>query len=514
MMEMPLLFNKFRCSAIWIVVLAVSTTFLFIPALVQSETLLPGKAKGSSKTRSDRSIATGQPDRISVLVHLKPTANRSSISNFARDKGGFLKYEYKTVLPNVMNLRNIPVKAIEALERIPGVERVVEDKYHENVLKLDESTPLIRGLQSQNSGAGYSADGAGVRICVCDTGIDTDHIMYSDRIDFEAGFDFYNDDDDPEDDHGHGSHVAGIAVGGTGLIVDLGCEGEEPFQGVAPKATLIGVKILNRFGGGRDSDIIAGINYCADQSASGGRADVINLSIGTGGYSGPCSHLWAVAANNAVAAGVVVVAASGNENYANALSSPACGSDVIAVGATYKNDYPNCEDSYNEFPWGNCTDISPSVDDIVCFSNESDYLDVTAPGAVILSASTDRRANRFTEMSGTSMAAPHVAGLAALILNADPSLTPAEVRQIIRDGAIDMGPAGFDSGYGYGRIDVIRSLALISPCPGDYDPDGDIDGQDLAHLIALIQGGLAQPEDEISDFATFFGLSSCYLPPS
>jgi hypothetical protein len=235
---------------------------------------------------------------------------------------------------------------------------------------------------------------------------------------------------------------------------------------------LIGAKILNQFGGGYDSDIIAGINHCADQSPSGGRADVINLSIGTGQYSGPCSHSWAVAANNAVANGVVVVAASGNDNYSNALSSPACGADVMAIGMTWKADYPTCEDPTTNWYWGICTDYSPQTDEVGCFSNESDYLDVAAPGANIWSASNSAGGSSITGMSGTSMSSPQVAGLAALILDMDPSLTPAEVRQIIRDGALDLGPTGFDRAYGHGRIDVLNSLALVGPqcsVPADCD---------------------------------------------
>jgi len=471
-MKRILSFPKSKCLLAGVAVLAVSAAVLAWPAIARCEAVTIEQEKERGRAVTDMPDPIGPPDRISVLVHVKPGAGRGPIHAFAAGAGGIVKYEYKTVLPSVMNLRNIPVKAKAALEKIPGVVRVVEDKYHEKLIKLDESTPLIRGLQSQISSAGHSADGSGVRICVCDTGIDTDHIMYSDRIDFGASYDFYNDDANPEDDHGHGSHVAGIAVGGTGLSVDFGCEGAEEFQGVAPNATLIGVKILNMFGGGFDSDIIAGINHCADPNLKGGSADVINLSIGTGEYSGPCDHSWAVAANNAVAAGVVVVAASGNENYTNALSSPACGSDVIAVGATYKNNYPNCEDdSTSTFNWSNCSDFSPIVDDIACFSNESDYLDVTAPGAVIWSASTASGGSTITGMSGTSMAAPHVAGLAALILSADPTLTPVEVRQIIRDSAIDMGTYGFDPTYGYGRIDVVDSLSLISPC--NENPDCD-----------------------------------------
>ncbi|MBU0717024.1 MAG: S8 family serine peptidase, partial [Planctomycetes bacterium] len=283
---------------------------------------------------------------------------------------------------------------------------------------------------------------------------------------------FYNDDSDPEDDNGHGSHCSGIAAGGLGLSWDPCGTGSMPFQGVAPAATLIGVKVLNSAGGGYDSDIIAGINYCADQSASGAQADVISMSIGTGSYSGPCTHSWAVAANNAVANGVVAVAASGNNNYSNSMCSPACGASVIAVGMTWKNDYPTCEDPTTNWSWGICTDYAPQTDQVGCFSNESDYLDVTAPGANIWSASIAAGGGSITGMSGTSMSCPTVAGLAALILDADPSLTPAEVRQIIRDGAIDMGPTGFDRAYGYGRVDVINSLELLdTSCtiPADCD---------------------------------------------
>lgn len=409
------------------------------------------------------------PERVSVLVYLAEGIDRSPVRAFAAEHGGFVKYEYKVVLPNVVNLRDIPVTALQALENLPGVVRVEEDRYYEDLIKLDESTPLIRALQSQITGAGLSATGAGVRVCVCDTGIDTNHIMYADRIDLAASYDFHNDDPNPEDDNGHGAHVAGIAVGRSGLSVDFGCEGSEPFQGVAPEATLIGAKILDRRGGGFTSRIIAGIDHCADQSPTGGRADVINLSIGTGQFSSICDgqHSWADAANDAADAGVVVVAASGNECFSNALASPACGSKVIAVGATYDDTFPNCEDGTSTFNWSCCSDSGVTVDDVVCFSNESDNLDVTAPGAVIWSAFIGRNSNdngtSITPKSGTSMASPQVAGLAALILSADPSLTPAQVRQVIRDGAVDLGPAGFDRGYGYGRIDVINSLSLLTP---------------------------------------------------
>jgi len=437
------------------------------------------------------------PGHKSVLVYMDPALGRqaperAAMKGFANQLGAFVKYEYGAVMPHLLNLRNVPEQAIQELRSLPGVIRIEEDRFHENVLRLHDATPLVRGLQSQISGAGMNVSGLGIRVCVVDTGIDSDHIMYSARIDASAGFDFHNNDSNPEDDHGHGSHTSGIAVGGEGISVDVGCPGSVPFQGLAPEATLIGVKVLNQFGGGLDSNIIAGIDHCADQSPSGARADVINMSIGTGEFSGNCTHSWAVASNNAVANGVVAVASSGNDNYSNAMGSPACGVDVIAVGATYEDTYPNCESGTSTWDWGSCVDVTPSVDDIVCFSNESSNLDVVAPGCEIWSASHSPGGTSVTAKCGTSMSAPMVAGLAALILDADASLTPAQVRQLIRDGAIDMGPVGFDAAYGHGRIDVIDTLSLIPNC----STDGDCDDRLFCNGAEICVSGFCQNGSE------------------
>jgi subtilisin family serine protease len=442
------------------------------PTGLQAEALTPEQAHADAL--SGTSPKVGKPGRVNLLVHIEPGAERGPLFAFTRSRAGHVRYEYRTVLPNVIALRDIPPSAVAALSAVPGVAKVEGDVYQPDLVKLHDSIPLVRGLASQLAAAGLSAaDGFGVRVCVVDTGIDSNHLMYASRIDTAAGKDFANNDDNPEDDHGHGAHVSGIVLGRTGLTVSLNsCDGSEPFQGVAPEATLIGVKVLNQFGGGFSSDIIAGIDHCADPNLPNGPADVINLSIGTGQFTGSCTHSWALAANNAVDAGVTVVAAAGNEAFSNALASPACGSKVIAVGATYDANFPNCQDpTTTEFAWCAdsactsilCTDTAPSVDDLICFSNQSDDLDVSAPGCDTWSAAIGGGGNSITAKCGTSMAAPHVAGLAALILSLDPSVTPAQVRQIIRDGAIDLGPGGFDRGYGHGRIDVISALHLVQP---------------------------------------------------
>ena len=424
-----------------------------------------------------------QPQGSSVLVHLAPGADRGPARAFAASQGGRVQYEYK-ILPNVMNLRGIRAGALSALESIPGVVRVEEDGVAH--AHIDQSTSLIRGLQSQIAVAGLSAAGNGVRVCVLDTGIDSDHIMYAPRIDTAAGRDFHNGDSNPEDDNGHGAHVAGVVLGGA---VDLQTgNGPTAVQGVAPAATLIGVKVLSSSGSGSWSNVIAGMDYCADQTASGGRADVMNLSLGGGKFSGACDgDSAATAANNAVDAGTVVVASAGNEGNDNQMGTPACGSKVIAVGATYDDNYAGsigwCLKVRGPFCQKACWDDAPNVDQIACFSNNSDELDVAAPGCFTLSADKDQ-SDGGIEVCGTSQAAPHVTGLAALLLSKDPTLTPAGVRQAIRDGAIDLGAPGFDPVYGYGRIDVVNSLSAGGCNDGDGDGyttcDGDCNDGDPA----------------------------------
>ncbi len=456
-----------RAGRVWVVVIA---------ALVTSAAMFVGvqAAHADPAEVGPPAVSGAGIERISVLVHLERGKSRAALRQFTAKYGAVVKYEYN-LLPDMVNLRGVPKNALRALEATPAVVRWEEDR--EVRTFLNDSTPLIRALPSQLAAAGLSADGAGTRVCVVDTGIDSDSAMYADRIDVAAGRDFANGDMDPEDDNGHGSHVAGIAVGSNSFGVDFGCVGPEQFQGVAPEATLIGVKVLNAGGVGTLSDVIAGIDYCADQSPTGGRADVINLSIGTGMFEGSCDEAAsAAAANAAVDAGVVVVAASGNSGLADAIAEPACGSEVIAVGASFDDTYPNCEfPTLDTFAFAACTQQSPAVDEIACFSNGGTALDVVAPGCLIFSADFSNSPEGISDRCGTSMAAPHVSGLAALLLSTDPTLSPAEVRQLIRNGAIDLGPDGFDAAYGHGRIDALGSLGLLAnPCQTDADCDDNL----------------------------------------
>lgn len=448
-----------------------------------------------------QALAQG-PGRISVLVELAPGSGRDSIRAFAARQGGFVRHEY-TIVPNLLNLRNIPLPALNGLRNLPGVVRVSPDPVIR--ASLHDSTALIRGLQSQIQSAGHSVNGQGVRICVPDTGIDSNHWMFQDwpdttqtRIDYEAALNLVGTGF-PEDDQGHGAHVAGIASGREGLTF-----GGLPLQGVAPKATIIPVKVLNSSGQGEGSDLIAAFQHCTNPSLPNGPANVFSVSLGYGPFTdrATCDAEDVVAAANAaVDAGAVVVAASGNDGSANGLAAPACGSKVISVGATW--DYTGV--NYNDLFY--CLSAA-TVDTVFCLSNKSPMLDVVAPGCSIHSAATDLlydSPNAVTAMCGTSMAAPHAAGLAALLRQLDPGLTPSGVRDCIRNGAVDKGAPGFDSEYGYGRIDVTNSLNLCRPGGPVNQPPTASFTYACTDLACTFTSTSSDPDGSIAEHSWNFG---------
>jgi beta propeller repeat protein len=295
---------------------------------------------------------------------------------------------------------------------------------------LAQSAPLMGQPQAETAGF----DGHGVAIAIIDTGIDYKHPDFGGTpattfpsAKVVGGRDFANNDSDPMDDNGHGTHVAGIAAGE-----------DTTYRGIAPKATLVAYKVLDSSGAGLSSDVIAAIDQ-ALQDQSLYNIKVINLSLSDGSEwtskeecdSAPDS----LAYSDAVAHGLVVVAAAGNEGFQEGLGFPACLSAVISVGATYDQSFAGTLD------WDSCQDVNPPLDSPVCFANRGELLDLYAPGAEITSAKasvlTTPSGSWITE-AGTSMAAPHAAGAAACVVNmlspTDPKapVDPAAIRHRLR----------------------------------------------------------------------------------
>lgn len=280
-----------------------------------------------------------------------------------------------------------------------------------------------------------------VVIAILDTGVDLGHPDLAGR--FVGGIDTVNNDTDPQDDQGHGTHVASIAAAQSNNSTGM--------AGVDWNARIMPVKVLNAQGGGGGSGVAAGIVWAADNGA-----DIINLSLSG---TNPSSVIES-AIQHAHAKGVLVVAAAGNAyNQGNPTSYPAAYPHVLAVAAVNDSD-------------GHAS-----------YSNSGSYVDVAAPGGDPSDANDSNSRHwiagaywrgsglAYAWLSGTSQAAPQVAGLAGLLLAADLTLTPDQLAQIITSSAVDVQTPGWDVFSGFGRIDVAAALAMIPP-PATPTPTG------------------------------------------
>ncbi len=262
-----------------------------------------------------------------------------------------------------------------------------------------------------------------VVIAVLDTGVDLNHPDIANKL-VSPGHDFFNNDDSADDDHWHGTHVAGIAAAET--------DNGQGIAGVAWNCRVLPVKIVGADGEGSYSSMIEGIVWAADQGAG-----VINLSVGG---DEPSDALHA-ALKYAYDLGVVIVAAAGNDSPS--VTYPAAYDDYcLAVAAT------------------------DAADAVADFSAPGSQVDVAAPGVDVLSLIPTwyfgPDASPYAFASGTSMAAPHVAGFAGLIKSLKPWLGAAEIMSIIRYSADDVNASdlpGKDDMIGYGRADMEKALA-------------------------------------------------------
>jgi subtilisin family serine protease len=276
--------------------------------------------------------------------------------------------------------------------------------------------------------AQFGTRGKGIVVAVIDTGIDYNHPAlgggFGPSFRVIGGHDFVNDDDDPMDDFGHGTHVAGIIGGNGGGVL-----------GVAPEVSFLAYKVLDASGDGLDSTILAGIERAADPNGDGNpadHADVANMSLG--GVGTPDSPI-SKAVDTASAAGVVFCVAAGNSGAFYTISSPANAPSAIAVGATDLND--NIASFSSEGPVDGTFAIKPEV---------------VAPGVNIVSA----KAGGGTLIeSGTSMATPHVAGVAALIRSLHHDWSVSDIKAAIVETADILGNDVMTEGGG--RVDALSA---------------------------------------------------------
>lgn len=423
-----------------------------------------GKQSGQS-TQSTSSLQSV----LAIAYASKIATQRAAISETAQQFEDSLQREgmisstagitqYKNVFAGVRV--SLDPQDVEKIRALPNVAGIYEDAPVHAL--LDTSVPLIRAdkvwklFDASNS----SITGRNITIGIIDTGVDYKHPdlggCFGNGCKVAGGYNFVSQTTDPMDDMGHGTHVASIAAG-NGVL-----------KGVAPDATIYAYKVLDSSGSGSMSDVISGIERAMDPNQDGDfsdHLDVISLSLGHPG--GLPTDPDAQAIDTAVDAGVVAVVAAGNDGADFAVACPGCAERAITVGATDRND--TIAPFSSRGPTHGFT-LKP---------------DVSAPGVNICAAQLPGwfdqlhcKDNMHIAISGTSMATPHVAGVAALLLQKYPDMTPQQIKSLIMETAVDA-PDASPRIKGTGRVDAYAAATadtIIIPEPVHVQIAGGADG--------------------------------------
>jgi subtilisin len=400
-------------------------------------------------------------DIVRVIIKYK---NKQMTANAVEKLGGSIKDSFDSI--NAISA-DVPINKIGKIKVDPNVEYVeidseahilgfpseqdmitVSDEHGKfrSVLAGTQITPW--GVQKIRAPEVHATGNKGqnIKVCIIDTGIDYNHPDLA--TNYKGGYNFLNKTTNPMDDNGHGTHCAGTIAA---LDNDIGV------IGVAPEASIYSCKVLDSSGSGSYSNIISAIQWAINN-----KMQIISMSLGGTSSSQALQDICNAAYSN----GILLVAAAGNSNGSGNVDTvgyPARYDSVVAVAATDSNDAR------------------------ASFSSCGPEVEVAAPGVSIPSTVPSGTCSYcdpsgYKSLSGTSMACPHTAGTAALVLKAHPEFTNIDVRNTINKTCIDLGNQGRDIFFGYGRIDakaaVDNAPAIRYSCSGapNYqciqDPNG------------------------------------------
>lgn len=400
----------------------------FLRSLLSAGAVLLAFASQSVGAPPTENQGAGNGEKVKLLIQFANPPGQAEVAAVAKH-GGVVTRRFQ-IIPSVA--ATVPRAALPALLAEPGVQLVEVDSEvvaHEYGGNPGDWGVARIGSASVHTGAfatdGVPVLGTGVKVAVIDTGIDYNHSQLA-RV-YAGGYDFVNNDANPMDDQYHGTHCAGTiaaALDGTGVV------------GVAPDVQLYGLKVLSSTGSGSWSYVISALDWCVQN-----QIQVASMSLG-GGYVSQVE----TACRNAEAAGVVLVASAGNSGAGtDTVGYPAALSTVIAVASTTISDTRSS------------------------FSSTGPSVEIAAPGSDILSTYPSER---YAYLSGTSMACPHVSGVAALLIAA--GITDSnnngrindDVRLVLQMTAEDFGATGRDQEFGFGLVDAETAVAMV------FDPNG------------------------------------------
>ncbi|HEY3272651.1 MAG TPA: S8 family serine peptidase, partial [Methanocella sp.] len=391
---------------------------------------LPGKVNEATASSTDVrtvDVADGSSRYIVVFEDTSAPAlqmAKAQVKGFAESQDGKVIHDYSIISGMAVSIPDEKAAALSSLDHVKYVE-----KDQLAYATLDRAVPQIDADEVQD--LGY--DGSGVKVCVIDTGIDVGHPdLNSGKV--VGWVDFVKGLGSPYDDHGHGTHCAGT-IAGTGIA-----SGGQ-YAGVAPGASLMGAKVLGSDGSGSYSDILAAINWAVTNNAN-----VISMSLG-----GKHSQALDDAVNNAISHNVTVVVAAGNNGQygSGTIDCPGDNPNAITVGAVDRNDAIAYFSSRGPTSGGF---IKP---------------DVTSMGVGLVAARASGTSRGtpvntyYTAMSGTSMATPMTAGVVALLLEKNVSLTPAQVKDALTKTAKPLGSGIPNNVYGYGRVQAKAAFDYV-----------------------------------------------------
>jgi serine protease AprX len=463
------------------------------PGAVPQASRVPAVAHGDRDHNRVDDLLQGRLDRARADAQLAVIVTGVSVDRAERAVGRVL---VRHRLPLIGGFSaTMTAGQARALARQPGVRRIEPVT---TVHALDDGTNRDFGAAAVPSDH-VGVDGHGVGLCVVDTGVDPNHEQIAPRtVTFK---DFINGRTTAYDDQGHGTHVTSIAAGDG-----VGGSNAATFRGVAPGASLYAAKVLDSSGNGPNDVVAAGVQWCAGQPGVG----VISMSLGdTAGGDG--TDAVSLAVDAAVAAGDVVAVAAGNSgDQPGTINAPGTATGAITVGAVSDWSSPVGTDRHDDGIWlAAFSSRGPTVDGRT-------KPDLVAPGMTVRAAQAGTTSGYVT-LSGTSMAAPYVAGAAVLAREVAPADTPAQIRSALTSTVVDVGAPGKDNEYGAGLVDV---RALVSSLSGD-SPVLTTAFPQQSHTVVTVpaNGAVDLPIDVPSDgvgvpigvTATIAGSAICYF---